>query len=188
MKKQIIVILFLIFTGLQFSTAFAQQRFPKPEFESGHTQPPTHMPDARAPFLEYLDIVVLLASLSIVTWLVLKKRSRLGVFWMSLFSIAYFGFFREGCVCSVGSIQNIVLAIFNPGYHIPISVIVFFAAPLIFSLFYGRTFCAAVCPCAGGTRLLCAQPHGRIERAHPWPRAKNDLAQTTGAQVVAVYD
>lgn len=146
MRKQIIVILFLIFTGLQFSAAFAQQRFPKPEFESGHTQPPTLMPDARAPFLEYLDIFVLLASLSIVTWLVLKKRSRLGVFWMSLFSIAYFGFFREGCVCSVGSIQNIVLAIFNPAYHIPISVIVFFAAPLIFSLFYGRTFCAAVCP------------------------------------------
>ncbi len=146
MKKQIIIILFLIFSALQFSSAFAQQRFPKPEFESGHTQPPTIAPEARAPIFEYLDIVVLLASLSLVTWLVLKKRSRIGVFWMSIFSIAYFGFFREGCVCSVGSVQNIVLAIFNPGYHIPISVVVFFVAPLLFSLFYGRTFCAAVCP------------------------------------------
>ncbi|MBU1013955.1 MAG: 4Fe-4S binding protein [Bacteroidetes bacterium] len=146
MKKQIIVILFLIFTAFQFTSVFAQQRFPKPEFELGHTQPPTLMPEARAPILEYLDIVVLLASLSFVTWLVLKKRSRIGVLLMSIFSIAYFGFFREGCVCSVGSLQNIVLAIFNPGYHIPISVLVFFAAPLLFSLFYGRTFCAAVCP------------------------------------------
>ncbi|PKP31893.1 MAG: 4Fe-4S ferredoxin [Bacteroidetes bacterium HGW-Bacteroidetes-17] len=146
MKKQIIVILFLIFTSLQFTSVFAQQRFPKPEFESGHTQPPTLKPEARAPILEYLDIVVLLVSLSLVTWLVLKKRSRIGVLLMSIFSIAYFGFFREGCVCSVGSLQNIVLAIFNPGYHIPISVLVFFAVPLLFSLFYGRTFCAAVCP------------------------------------------
>ena len=146
MKKHIIVILFLIFTALQVTSVFAQQRFPKPEFESGHKQPPTLMPQARAPILEYLDIAVLLASLSFVTWLVLKKRSRIGVLLMSIFSIAYFGFFREGCVCSVGSLQNIVLAIFNPGYHIPISVLVFFAAPLLFSLFYGRTFCAAVCP------------------------------------------
>lgn len=146
MKKKIVILLFIIFSGLQFTNAIAQQRFPKPEFESGHTQPPTIMPEARSAILEYLDIFVLLASLSFVTWLVLKKRSRRGVFWMSVFSIAYFGFFREGCVCSVGSLQNIVLAIFNPDYNIPISVIVFFAAPLLFSLFYGRTFCAAVCP------------------------------------------
>ena len=146
MKKRIYILLFLIFAGLQFTAAFAQQRFPKPEFESGHTQPPTLTPDPRAPILEYLDIFVLLASLSIVSWLVIKKRSRLGVFWMSIFSIIYFGFFREGCVCSVGSIQNIVLAIFNPDYQIPYSVVIFFVAPLLFSLFYGRTFCAAVCP------------------------------------------
>ncbi len=160
MKKQIIVILFLIFAGLQFSSAFAQQRFPKPEFESGHTQPPTLMPEARAPILEYLDIVVLMASLSLVTWLVLKKRSRIGVFWMSVFSIAYFGFFREGCVCSVGSIQNIVLAIFNQNYHIPISVVVFFTAPLLFSLFYGRTFCAAVCPLGAIQDFFLLRPIG----------------------------
>jgi len=146
MKKRIYILLFLIFAGLQFTAAIAQQRFPKPEFESGHTQPPTLTPDPRAPILEYLDIFVLLASLSIVSWLVIKKRSRLGVFWMSIFSIIYFGFFREGCVCSVGSIQNIVLAIFNPDYQIPYSVVIFFVAPLLFSLFYGRTFCAAVCP------------------------------------------
>ena len=65
---------------------------------------------------------------------------------MSVFSIIYFGFVREGCVCSVGSLQNVVLAIFNPNYHIPLSVIVFFSLPLLFSLFFGRTFCAAVCP------------------------------------------
>lgn len=146
MKKRFLILLFILITGIQFSTVFAQQRFPKPEFESGHTQPPTLTPEARAPLLEYLDMFVLLASLSLVSWLVLKKRSRKGVFWMSIFSMLYFGFFREGCVCSVGSLQNVVLAIFNPNYNIPLSVIVFFSLPLIFTLFYGRTFCAAVCP------------------------------------------
>jgi len=36
--------------------------------------------------------------------------------------------------------------LFNPAYVIPVSVIVFFVVPLVFALFYGRTFCAAVCP------------------------------------------
>lgn len=146
MKKRILILIIILITGIQLANVYAQQRFPKPEFESGHTQPPTLTPEPRATLLEYLDMVVLFGSLALVTWLVLKKRSRRGVFWMSVFSIIYFGFVREGCVCSVGSLQNVVLAIFNPNYHIPLSVIVFFSLPLLFSLFFGRTFCAAVCP------------------------------------------
>ena len=146
MKKRIFILIIILITGIQLANVNAQQRFPKPEFESGHTQPPTITPEPRATLLEYLDMVVLFGSLALVTWLVIKKRSRRGVFWMSVFSIIYFGFVREGCVCSVGSLQNVVLAIFNPNYHIPLSVIVFFSLPLLFSLFFGRTFCAAVCP------------------------------------------
>ena len=146
MKKKILILLMIVISGLQFVELQAQQRFPKPEFESGHTQPPTITPEPRSTTMEYVDIFLLLASLSLVTWLVLKKRSRISVFWVSVFALVYFGFIREGCVCSVGSLQNIVLALFNPNYQIPVSVIVFFALPLIFSLFYGRVFCAAVCP------------------------------------------
>jgi len=127
--------------------AFAQtQRFPKPEFESGYTQPVTSMPAPRDGLFVYLDVIVLIASLSLITWFILKKRSRSGVVAISLFSILYFGFFREGCVCSVGSVQNVVLALFNPGYHIPLSALAFFVIPLVFTLFFGRTFCAGVCP------------------------------------------
>ena len=43
--------------------------------------------------------------------------------------IAYFGFFREGCVCAVGSVQNISLALFNPVYTIPITAVLFFIIP-----------------------------------------------------------
>lgn len=131
---------------LQGFNTSAQQRFPKPEFESGHTQPEVHAPAPRAEFMEIVDVFVLILGLSLITWFILKKRSRRGVFWITIFSIIYFGFYREGCVCSVGSLQNIALALFEPGYHIPITLIAFFVIPIIFTLFFGRTFCAGVCP------------------------------------------
>ncbi len=129
-----------------FSDIKAVPRFPKPEFESGYIQPETITPSPRSDFMEIFDIFILIVSLSVITWFILKKRSRKGVFWISIFSIFYFGFLREGCVCSVGSLQNIALALFNPGYKIPITVIAFFVIPVIYTLFFGRTFCAGVCP------------------------------------------
>jgi len=134
------------------------QRFPKPEFESAYTQPQTFIPTPRAEFLAYLDVFVLLISLGVVTWLVLKKRSRLWVFFMSLFSLAYFGFYREGCVCSIGSIQNVSLALFDHSFILPLSVLAFFLLPLIFTLFFGRTFCASVCPFGAIQDLVAFKP------------------------------
>jgi len=164
MKKSLLLILLFSSMFMQSSTAFAQQRFPKPEFESGHTQPPTLTPDPRSVYLEYLDVFVLVVALSIMTWLVLKKRSRRGVFWMSIFSLAYFGFYREGCVCSIGAIQNVALALFNPGYKIPLTVIAFFVIPLLFTLFFGRTFCAGVCPLGAIQDLFVFRP----KELKPW--------------------
>jgi NosR/NirI family transcriptional regulator, nitrous oxide reductase regulator len=103
------------------------------------------LPNPRAEVLAILDIAVLIISLSVVSWLVIKKRNRNGVFWMSIFALAYFGFYREGCVCSIGSIQNVTLALFDKSYLIPLSAIIFFVAPLVYTAFFGRTFCAAVC-------------------------------------------
>ncbi|MCX6287164.1 MAG: 4Fe-4S binding protein [Bacteroidetes bacterium] len=138
-----------ILTGvaaLLSTAAMAIQRFPKPEFESAYTQPQTQIPLPRGEFLACLDVIVLFVLLSVVTWLVLKKRSRLWVFAMSVFSLVYFGFYREGCVCSIGAIQNVSLALFDNTFILPLSVVLFFALPLVFTLFFGRTFCAAVCP------------------------------------------
>lgn len=152
-----IPLVMMILIGL-VSFDSSAQRFPKPEFESGFVQEPTRLSSPRSDMLEYLDVAVLILAMSIMTWLVLKKRSRRGVFWMSIFSILYFGFFREGCVCSVGSVQNITLALFEPGYQIPLTVIAFFLVPLIFALFFGRTFCAGVCPLGAIQDLVVWKP------------------------------
>jgi len=138
----------------------AGPRFPMPEFESGHKQPQTIQPAPRSVFLEYFDVFVLISTLSLITWMVHKKRSRKGVFWISIFSLLYFGFYREGCICSIGAIQNVTLALFNPGYHIPLTVIAFFIIPLFYTLFYGRTFCAGVCPLGAIQDVFAINPQG----------------------------
>ena len=70
-RKFIYILLFI--TTLQVSMAFADPRFPMPEFESGHTQPETQLPLPRGLLLEFLDVIVLIITLSIVTWFVQKK-------------------------------------------------------------------------------------------------------------------
>ncbi len=157
--KKIFALVFLVFLfAVQFMNAYGIQRFPKPEFESGYVQPETLMPNPRAEVLAIMDIVVLIFCLSVVSWLVIKKRSRNKVFWMSLFALAYFGFYREGCICSIGSIQNVTLALFDTSYFIPLSAIIFFVAPLVYTLFFGRTFCAAVCPFGAIQDLVAFKP------------------------------
>lgn len=123
-----------------------QERFPKPDFQSGYVRPDLLTPAPRAAVWEYLDIFVLVAALSLATYFAHKQRSRRSLFLLMVFSLIYFGFYRKGCVCSVGAVQNVSYALFNPAYIIPVSIIVFFVLPLVFTLFYGRTFCAAVCP------------------------------------------
>ena len=126
--------------------AQTEERFPKPDFQSDYIRPELTTPPPRADILEIIDVVVLIGALSLASYLVLRVRSRKYVFALMLFSMIYFGFYRKGCVCAIGAIQNVSYALFHPGYVIPLSVILFFTIPLLFTLFFGRTFCAAVCP------------------------------------------
>ena len=138
--------------------ALAEQRFPPPDFESGHQLPITTTPAARAWLLQYLDIAVLVVALGLATWLVFKRRSRRGLVALSLFSLAYFGFWRKGCICAIGSVQNVALALGDPGYAVPLTASAFFVVPLVFALFAGRTFCAAVCPHGALQDLVLLKP------------------------------
>jgi NosR/NirI family transcriptional regulator, nitrous oxide reductase regulator len=157
MKKNLPVILFMLFL-FWHSVLKGQDRFPRPEFESGYVYATNQMPAQRAGAWEYFDVVVLICALIVTTWLALKKRSRQGLIWMSVFSLLYFGFYRQGCICSVGSVQNVSLALFNDGYTIPLSALLFFIIPLLFALAFGRVFCAGVCPLGAIQELTGFKP------------------------------
>lgn len=124
----------------------AQNRFPKPDFESGYQYPDITYPVPDETMWTAIDIFLLVMLMSIVAWAVIKRRTRKPVIWVSVISVAYFGFFRSGCVCSIGSIQNVSLALADNTYVLPLSVLLFFILPILFAFLFGRVFCAGVCP------------------------------------------
>ena len=134
------------------------ERFPPPDFTSGHQLPSNTFPILRPGWMQYVDVAVLVAALSAAAWLLLWKRSRKGMFALSVFSLIYFGFYRSGCICPIGSIQNVALAVAQSGYALPLTVALFFALPLVFSLFFGRVFCGGVCPLGAIQDLVLVKP------------------------------
>ncbi len=153
-----LIVLISVLSALS-CVAFGVQRFPPPEFkETGHELPVTTVQQPRGDLYEYLDIVLLLVALSVASYLALKKRSRTGIFVLVILSLFYFGFWRKGCVCAIGAIQNVTLALFDQSYTVPITVVAFFTIPLIFTLFFGRTFCAAVCPLGAIQDVVLLKP------------------------------
>jgi NosR/NirI family nitrous oxide reductase transcriptional regulator len=154
------LVLFVLLSGV----ALAEQRFPPPDFESGHKLPVTTTPAARAVLFQYLDVAVLAAFLGLGTWLVYKRRSRKGLVALSISSLLYFGFWKKGCVCAIGSLQNVALGLCDRGYAVPVGVTAFFMLPLLFALFGGRTFCAAVCPHGALQDLVLLKP----VKVPPW--------------------
>ncbi|MDR1951661.1 MAG: 4Fe-4S binding protein [Bacteroidales bacterium] len=142
MKKNLYFTTILTF----ISTVLFAQRFPQPDFESGYVYPTQNLFIPKEAFWSYIDIALLVILMSFVAWAVIKKQVRLPVILTSVFSIAYFGFFRNGCVCSVGAVQNVALAVVSDSHPIPLFVLLLFTLPIIFALFFGRVFCAGVCP------------------------------------------
>lgn len=152
----LIIIILLLLPVLCFSQV--EERFPKPDFQGGYERPQLQTPAPRSEFMEYADVFVLLVSLSLASFFALKLRSRRKIFLLMIFCLIYFGFYREGCVCSIGAIQNVFYALFHSGYIIPVTVLAFFILPLLFALFFGRTFCAAVCPLGAIQDVVVLKP------------------------------
>lgn len=147
---------------LPLMQVFAQNRFPKPDFESGYQYPDLYYHTPNELLWEVLDVVMLLALLLTATWAIYKRRKPM--IWVSVVSVLYFGFFREGCVCSVGSIQNVVLALADGTYSMPWNVLLFFLLPVVFALIFGRVFCSGVCP-IGALQELVNVRNGKMNKA-----------------------
>lgn len=137
--------------------ASALERFPPPDFESGYVPPPTIVQPPRPVFYEYVDVAVLGAALAVAGYLALRARSRTGLLILAIFSLTYFGFWRKGCVCSVGALQDVALAL-TGGSVLPVTTIAFFILPLLVAVFFGRVFCASVCPLGAIQDIVLIRP------------------------------
>ncbi|HUT91849.1 MAG TPA: 4Fe-4S binding protein [Thermoguttaceae bacterium] len=157
MTRPIYILPALLLLSVFAEAARAELRQPIPEFVE-HVPPTSQHPQPLPDWREYLDVAALLVALSLASLFALKTRSRRGLFLLAVASLVWFGFWRKGCVCAIGSIQNVALAIGDPTYQIPLAAVVFFALPLVFTLFFGRTFCAAVCPLGAVQEVVAVRP------------------------------
>jgi polyferredoxin len=134
------------------------ERFPAPDFRSGYVMPKTQTSPMQSRAWEMIDVAVLAAVLSFSAYLVYTKRSRKLVFITAIAALGYFGFYRRGCICPVGSTQNVALAAGANGYVLPWSVAALFVLPLLFALFFGRVFCSSVCALGAVQDLVLWKP------------------------------
>jgi len=124
----------------------------------GYVTPTVQHPLPRAAWWGVVDVVVLVSGLALATWIVLKRRNRNWLVALTVGCLLYFGFYRQGCVCPIGAIQNVAVALTDPDYAIPLIVIIFFFLPLVLALVFGRVFCGGVCPLGAIQDLVLLKP------------------------------
>jgi ferredoxin len=137
---------------------WAAENFPRPEFRGGQTFPEQVNPWPRAAWFGVLDSVLLIVCLGLAVYFSLKLRSRAHLLTLAIGSLIYFGFVRHGCVCPIGAIQNVAYALGGNDYKLPVIVGIFFAAPLLVALFFGRAFCSGVCPLGAAQEVVVLRP------------------------------
>lgn len=134
--------------------AYGQYQQATPAEEEVGAKPTPTFPEPRGQADRVVDVVAYVAALSLAAWILLKRRNRRWAIVLLVACLLYFGFYRSGCVCPIGSIQNVALSLADPAYTISIVVTVIFLLPVAVALFFGRVFCGAVCPFGAVQDLL----------------------------------
>lgn len=97
-------------------------------------------------WMPYLDMGLFVSLLLLSIFFVWSPR-RSGWLWIvQLIGLLWFGFYRQGCPCPVGSVGSVSLALFHPTYVLSLLVIMWFVLPILASFFVGRVFCGGLCP------------------------------------------
>jgi NosR/NirI family transcriptional regulator, nitrous oxide reductase regulator len=162
--------LLLLLLAFASSALLAQYQKAPPDFGGSYSFPvPTH-PEPRSGLALAIDAVVLAAGLGLSAYFVLRRRSRNGAMALSVGAIAYLGFYRQGCTCPIGSIQNVTLSLVDPHYLISYGVLAFFFLPLVAAFLVGRVFCGGVCPLGAVQDLVLLKPMALPEKVERWLR------------------
>ena len=132
---------------------------PTPEdIGEDYVLPVVQHPLPRPSWREIVDLAVLGVALGLGAWIVLARRNRRELVLLAIICLLYFGLYREGCICPIGAIQNVVVALTDPTYAVSYFVIAFFLLPLILAVLFGRVFCGGVCPLGAIQELVVLKP------------------------------
>jgi polyferredoxin len=124
----------------------------------GYKAPSVQRPLPRPAWWNIVDTALLAVALGLSAWIVLKRRKRAAILVLAIVCLLYFGFYREGCICPIGAIQNVTVALTDPTYAMPYFVIIFFFLPLLLALVFGRVFCGGVCPLGAIQEVVLLKP------------------------------
>lgn len=124
----------------------------------GYKTPAVQRPLPMPVWRHSLDVALLALAMGLGAWIVLKRRSRNWLVVLTIACLVYFGFVREGCICPIGAIQNVSVAVVDPTYAISHTVILLFFLPLGLALLFGRVFCGGVCPLGAIQDLVLLRP------------------------------
>ncbi|MBT3278609.1 MAG: 4Fe-4S binding protein [Phycisphaerales bacterium] len=169
MRRMIYALLLLLCAA----GAEGARRVQTPEFpETNHQIPTTAQPDVGGVAME-LSLAVLAVLIAGAVYFGLYRRSRKGLWLVSLVSVVVLGFAWHGCVCPVGSVQNVALSLGDPSpsaimtltspdgvgsYSIGWILATVFALPLLVALVFGRVFCGGACPLGALQELVMVRP------------------------------
>lgn len=166
LARRIAALMFLLVIAAGSLPAHAQVDYTRPvdvapseeSIGEGYQTPDVQRPQPTSIGRQIFDLVLLAAALALAAWIVLRRRSRVLAVALAIACLAYFGFYREGCICPIGSIQNVVTSLVDPAYAIPYFVIGIFMLPLVAALFFGRVFCGGVCALGAIQELVLLRP------------------------------
>ncbi len=166
MRLWILLALPFVATVLLVSTDVLSADYQRPveaapsakDIGGGYVTPAVQRPTPRAAWWSVADAFLLAAALGASTWIVLGRRNRRWLVVLTIACLLYFGFYRKGCICPIGAIQNVTVALVDPSYAIPYVAIAFFFLPLVMALLVGRAFCGGVCPLGGIQDLVLLKP------------------------------
>ncbi|UCE60537.1 MAG: 4Fe-4S binding protein [Phycisphaerales bacterium] len=166
MKRWQVLFFFLMVIAAPVATTSVLGQYVRPvdivppdeDIGAGYTTPSVQRPLPRALWWNAVDSTLLAVAMALAAWIVLKKRSRNWLVVLTIVCLWYFGFHREGCICPIGGIQNISVALVDAEYAVPFVVILFVFLPLIAALLFGRVFCGGVCPLGGIQEIVLLKP------------------------------